>query len=74
VADDRLPVRLYATNGMVSAGLNVLLAAALGHSLGWVWSVLLGVAVGLSLTWSYLRRRAEHEAARHPELPGAWRG
>jgi hypothetical protein len=35
------------------------------QSLGWVWSVLLGVAVGLSLTWSYLRRRAEHEAARY---------
>jgi hypothetical protein len=51
-----MPIRVYVTNGLVAAGLNVLLSAALGHPLGWVLSSVIGIVVGLSLSWSYMRR------------------
>lgn len=54
-----MPLRVYATNGLVSAGLSLLLEAALGHPLGWLWSIILGVVVGVPLTWSYHRRSAQ---------------
>lgn len=52
----RLPRRVYVVSGLTSGGLNLLLAGALGHPLGWVLSVAIGAVVGLYVPWSYLRR------------------